>query len=360
MNLKVDYSDIIINYNQLLNNIPSAILLIDSEYNILFINYAAEILLSESSNSLAKKNLENFLPIDNPLYSLINQVLKQGYSATQYDISINDFNKKNLLVDVEAGIYKDNAIILCIHKRAIAEQIDRSVAQKNIHSVSGLSALMAHEIKNPLSGIKGAAQLLSEVVPNDDKDLTSIIVNEVDRIGELVNRVGSISDNNITNRSTINIHDVLQRVNKLAQNSFAKDCKIMELYDPSLPDIYGDMNALIQVFLNLVKNAAEAKSDGEIIIETGYRHGFNIKVSGSNNKLRLPIYINIIDDGPGIPDSIKSHLFEPFVSSKYGGSGLGLSIVASIVEEHGGIIEVNSTTKTIFTILLPDFEEKDK
>ena len=148
MKLKEDYSDIIINYNQLLNNIPSAILLIDSEYNILFINYAAEILLSESSNSLAKKNLENFLPIDNPLYSLINQVLKQGYSATQYDISINDFNKKNLLVDVEAGIYKDNAIILCIHKRAIAEQIDRSVAQKNIHSVSGLSALMAHEINH--------------------------------------------------------------------------------------------------------------------------------------------------------------------------------------------------------------------
>ena len=356
MILKEGLSNKNINFNQLLNNIPTAIILIDSKYNIVFINYAAETLLGESSNSLSTKNLENFLSIDNQLYSLINQVLKQKYNVTQYDISINDLRKKNLLVDVEAGLYDDNHIILCFLKRSIAEQIDRSVVQKNNHSVSGLSALMAHEIKNPLSGIKGAAQLLSDVVNDDDKDLTTLIVNEVDRISELVSRVGSISDSNIVNKSKINIHDILQRVNKLAKTSFAKNCNIIELYDPSLPEIYGDMNSLIQVFLNLVKNAAEAKEDGEIIIETGYRHGFNIKVSGSNNRLKLPIYINIKDNGPGIPESIRSHLFEPFVTSKYGGSGLGLSIVASIVEEHGGIIEVNSNKNTVFTVLFPALE----
>ena len=179
----------------------------------------------------------------------------------------------------------------------------------------------------------------------------------VDRIGELVNRVNSISDNSIVKRTSVNIHDVLQRVNKIAKNSFAANCNIIELYDPSLPDIYGDINSLIQVFLNLVKNAAEAKSDGDITIQTGYRHGFNIKVSGSNNKLKLPIYVHVKDDGPGIPDTIKNHLFEPFVSSKHRGSGLGLSIVSSISEEHGGIIEVNSSKNTIFTVLFPQYED---
>ena len=157
---------------------------------------------------------------------------------------------------------------------------------------------MAHEIKNPLSGIKGAAQLLNDVVNGEDKDLTSLIIDEVDRIGELVNRVNSISDNSIVKRTSVNIHNVLQRVNKIAKNSFAANFGIIiELYDPSLPDIYGDINSLIQVFLNLVKNAAEAKPDGDITIQTGYRHGFNIKVSGSNNKLKLPIYVHVKDDG---------------------------------------------------------------
>ena len=216
-------------------------------------------LLGEASNSLSNKNLKNFLSIDNQIYSLINQVVKQKYSATQYDITINDLNKKPILVDIEAGLYNDSYIILCLHKRSIAEQIDRRVVQKYTHSVSGLSALMSHEIKNPLSGIKGAAQLLEDVVSDEDKDLTSLIVNEVDRIGELVNRVGSISDNNIVNRTKINIHDILQRVNRLAKSSFAKNCEIIELYDPSLPEIYGDINSLIQVFLNLVKNASRIK-----------------------------------------------------------------------------------------------------
>ena len=345
-----------LNFEQVLNNLPTAIIVINENDDIIFLNYASEILFSESKKTLLKCNLKKILPTDNQIFSLIQQVKKQKYNTIQYDISINDFNKKNLLVDIEAGLNNSNEIILSFHKRSIAEQIDRSVVQKNMHSVTGLSALMAHEIKNPLSGIKGAAQLLNDVVDSSDKDLTKMIIEEVDRIGELVGRVSSISENNIIKKTPLNIHDVIQRVINIAKTSFAKNCEIKEVFDPSLPEVYGDMNSLIQVFLNLVKNAAESDKDGNIIIKTGYRHGFNIKVSGNNNKLKLPIYINIIDNGPGIPDSIKSHLFEPFVSSKYGGSGLGLSIVSSIIEEHGGIIEVNSIGQTIFTVLLPSFE----
>jgi len=349
-----------LDYENILNLIPNPILIIDSHDKISFVNFAGELIFGESAKFLKKKSLQELLSSDSQLFSLVNQVKNQKYSATQYDIIINDINKKVLLVDVVAGFY-NGLIILSIHKKAIAQQIDRSVVQKNIHSVSGLSTLMAHEIKNPLSGIKGAAQLLNEEVRNEDRELTSLIIDEVDRIGELINKVGSLSDKNIISRSSLNIHDVLRRVCKLAKNSFAKNCILKENYDPSLPEVYGDMNSLIQLFLNLIKNSAEANSNGEIIIETGYRHGFNIKVSGSKKKLRLPIYINIKDNGPGIPENIKSHLFEPFVSSKHGGSGLGLSLVASIVEEHGGLIELNAELdSTVFTVLLPSYDKEKR
>ena len=129
-----------LNFAQLLNNIPSAILLIDKDYNISFINYSAEVLLGESSKTILNNNLQTFLALDNQLFSLIDQVNRQRYNATQFDITINDFNKRNFIVDVEAGIYDIDHIILCFHKRAIAEQIDRSIVYKNIHSVSGLSS----------------------------------------------------------------------------------------------------------------------------------------------------------------------------------------------------------------------------
>ena len=358
MNLSTSNEEETLCYESILNLIPNPLLILDKSNKILFVNFAAELIFGESAKFLIKKSLQDILTEDSQLFSLVNQVKNQGFNATQYDIIINDSNKKVLLVDVIAGIYNNN-IILSIHKKAIAQQIDRSIVQKNVHSVSGLSALMAHEIKNPLSGIKGAPQLLNEEVDNENKELTNLIIDEVDRIGELINKVGSLSDKNIISRSAINIHDVLRRVCNLAKTSFAKNCKIVEDYDPSLPEVYGDMNSLIQLFLNLIKNSAEAKSNGKIIVKTGYRHGFNIKVSGSNKRLKLPIYINIKDDGPGIPDNIKSHLFEPFVSSKYGGSGLGLSLVASIVEEHGGLVEMNSNSdSTIFTILLPSFDKE--
>jgi len=345
------------NYEQFINLVPNPILLINNKNDILFANFSAELVFGESSKILRRKSLEDILPTDSQLLSLVKQVKNQTYSATQYDVIINDSNKKVLLVDVVAGNYEEY-VILSIHKKAIAQQIDRRVVQKNIHSLSGLSALMAHEIKNPLSGIKGAAQLLDGDVKTQDKELTGLIIDEVDRIGDLINKLGEVSDKNIISRSAVNIHDVLQKVCNLAKNSFAKNCIIKEEFDPSLPEVFGDMNSLIQLFLNLIKNAAEAKDNGIITIQTGYRHGFNIKVSGSKKRLKLPIYINIKDNGPGIPENIRSHLFEPFVSSKYGGSGLGLSLVSSIIEEHGGIIELNSNNnQTVFTVLLPAYDE---
>ena len=338
--------------------VPNPLLIIDKDYNIKFANQSAELLFSESI-SHNHKNLKNILPKDNVIFSLIDQIVNLKYSATQYDVFFTSLLKKDpILVDINASIFKENFVILSIHKRAMAEQIDRSTAQRGItHSMSGLSSLLAHEIKNPLSGIKGAAQLLGENASEEDKELTKIISLEVDRISNLLKRVGNISDKRIIQRTSVNIHDVLKRVHSLAINSFASECKIEEIYDPSLPNIFGDLDSLVQVFLNLIKNAAESSPKGKIILTTSYRHGFSIKVSGSNKKLKLPIVIKIEDDGPGIPENIKLHLFEPFVSTKSKGSGLGLSLVANVIDEHGGIIEVNSSgAKTVFSVLLPSYE----
>jgi len=350
-----------IELDQVFKVIPNPILILSKDYTIKFANQSAEFFFAESIPN-NKKNLENFLSKDNVIFAFIDQVFNYNYSATQYDVVFSPFNKKEILIDINASLYKKNYIILSIHKKAMAQQVNRSVAQKGItHSISGLSSLLAHEIKNPLSGIKGAAQLLGENVSDEDKELTEIISLEVDRIGELIKRVGNISDKRIIHRTSVNIHDVLKRVYSLARNSFAKNCEINELYDPSLPDIYGDLDSLVQVFLNLIKNAAESDPNGKINIITGYRHGFSVKVSGNQNKLRLPIVIQIEDYGNGIPENIKSHLFEPFVSTKLTGSGLGLSLVANVIDEHGGIIEVNSTSsKTVFTVLLPSFKDQYK
>ena len=350
-----------IELDQAFKVIPNPIIILNKEYTIKYANQSAELFFAESIPS-NKKNLKNFLSKDNIIFSFIDQVFNYKYSATQYDVVFSHFNNNDILIDLNAAIYDEDYIILSIHKRAMAQQIDRSTAQKGItHSISGLSSLLAHEIKNPLSGIKGAAQLLGEDASDEDKELTEIIGLEVDRIGSLVKRVGNISDKRSIQRTSVNIHDVLKRVYGLAINSFASNCEINELYDPSLPNVYGDLDSLVQVFLNLVKNAAESDPNGKINIITGYRHGFSVQVSGNKSKLRLPILIQIEDIGPGIPESIRTHLFEPFVSTKSNGSGLGLSLVANVIDEHGGIIEVNSSNnKTVFTVLLPSFVDQNK
>ena len=218
--------------------------------------------------------------------------------------------------------------------------------------------MLAHEVKNPLSGIRGAAQLLEQNANPQDTELTRLIRDEADRICDLVDRMGVFSDTRPLERDAVNIHLVLDRVHRLAKNGFAKNIRILTDFDPSLPPVYGNHDQLVQVFLNLIKNAAEEvpESGGEIILETAYQQGVRFAVPGQGSRVHLPLRVSIIDNGPGIPDDIKSYLFDPFVTSKPQGSGLGLALVAKIIDDHGGVIECDSQARrTTFKVMLPMF-----
>ncbi len=219
-----------------------------------------------------------------------------------------------------------------------------------------MSALLAHEVKNPLASIRGAAQLMEMNVAEDDRELVDLICDEVDRINNLVDRMGLAADPRGLERGPVNIHEVLERARRIAETSFGEGIRLIERYDPSLPPAFGHRDQLIQVFLNLIKNACEVLGPdrGEIVISTAYQHGVRIAVPGAAKPVDLPLVVRIQDNGPGVPDDLRPHLFDPFVSAKPGGHGLGLAIVAKIVSEHGGLVECDSEPgRTVFTVMLP-------
>ncbi|MBO33066.1 MAG: two-component sensor histidine kinase [Rhodospirillaceae bacterium] len=344
----------------ILNALESAVALIAPNQEVEFVNSSAEQFFASSSAQLIGAKIYEILPPDSPLIALIQQVQTRGSSSvSEYGLTLNTPRIKKNLVNVQVTSIADKPghAVLSIYERSIADKIDRQLTHRNAaRSITAMSAMLAHEVKNPLSGIRGAAQLLEHESNAEDQKLTQLICDETDRICALVDRMEVFSDNRPLEREAVNIHKVLERVRQLAQNGFARNLKIVENYDPSLPPVDGNNDQLVQIFLNLVKNAAEAivESNGEIVLSTAYQHSVRFAVPGSNSRTHLPLVISVQDNGDGIRDDLQDHLFDAFVTSKQKGSGLGLALVAKMVDDHGGVIEFDSRPgKTVFQVMLP-------
>ena len=332
---------------------------VDDGDRISFVNQAAEQFFASSTTNLTGRPLNEFLPEDSPVFGLIRQVRDGGYSVSEYGVTLAGpkIGSHFVSIDVSALSDQPGSVVVSIHERSIARKIDHQLVHRNAaRSVTAMAAMLAHEVKNPLSGIRGAAQLLEQNATPEDHELTHLICEEADRIVALVDRMEMFSDQQPLAREPVNIHLVLERVRRLAENGFARHVNFIESYDPSLPPVYGNRDLLIQAILNLVKNAAEAvpREGGEITLSTRYQQGVRLAIPGSNSRVDLPLAVMIQDNGAGIPEDIQPHLFDPFVTSKTGGSGLGLALVAKIIDDHGGVIEFDSQPRrTMFRLMLP-------
>ena len=332
----------------MMDSLPIPVLMLDAGHRIRYANGAAEPFFGMSKSQLFALRLPSLVPADHPLFLLIEQVRSTGVTIVEHELVLEGPRLHRQGITVQGTPVADDPrfVLLTLHDASAARALDRQLTFRNAaRSVSGMAAILAHEVKNPLSGIRGAAQLLESTVAENDRELAVLIRDEADRITALVERMEMFNEKPI-DRRPVNIHRVLEHVRMLAQQGFAAHIRFIERYDPSLPPVWGNRDQLVQVLLNLVKNAAEAitadSGTGEITLCTAYHHSVRLAVPGSDQRMHLPLMVTVRDSGPGISESIRPHLFEPFLTTKVAGSGLGLALAAKIVGDHGGLIEIDS------------------
>ena len=343
---------------EIFGGLPCAALVLDPQDRVTRANMACEHLLNHSEKAMLGQRLDRIFALPEGYSSR-----RDGHGFAAFDVEIEPTRSPRTRVDfIEQPITEHPGWrIVTLHQaptsRRLSVGADRSAGAR---AAVGAAAMLAHEIKNPLSGIRGAAQLLAG---DDDAEtraeLTQLITTEVDRIAALIDRMQDFTDTRPPKLAPHNIYPLLDHARRVALAGFARGMVIEERFDPSLPPVMMDKDAFLQVAMNLLKNAAEAlrdRPDPRIILSTQYRHGVAMRPGPDQPRRWLPIEFSVTDNGPGAPADIASHLFEPFVSGKPEGQGLGLPLVEKLVRDMGGVVEyarAGDPEMTVFRVNLP-------
>ena len=338
-------------------SLPIPALIVGPDDMIVDINSAAEGFLNVSAKSVHNTPVWDQVMINDPLETAFERARSSGTPLFVNDVDVGGGSRAPMQSDLQVAPLVDNPgfMIFMISPRELAGRMTQNHSVKSAaKSAIGMAEMLAHEIKNPLAGITGAAQLLSMNLGKEDLELTDLIVEESRRIVKLLGQVEQFGNLSTPDFQPVNIHDVLDRARRSALLGFGAHMKIVEDYDPSLPLAYGDPDQLLQVVLNLLKNASQAAGDtpGTIRLRSYFEHSFRLRRADGTGQ-SLPLQVEIIDDGPGLPENIKGDIFDPFVSGRENGTGLGLALVSKIISDHSGWISVTSVPgKTIFRISL--------
>ena len=340
---------------RVLDTLHSVVLLFDHDLCLRYINPAGEMLFAVSAHRLAGMPMDELLHIDDNMLHALQEVMATGHPITKHEQTLSLLAQQEVTVDmIVTALHADQSqkeLMIEMNRLDRLLKISRDesqVAQQK--ATRELLRGLAHEVKNPLGGLRGAAQLLEKELHDESlKDYTRVIIEEADRLQTLVNRI--LGPNILPSKKPVNIIEVLERVRSLVLAEKNTSIHIRRDYDPSIPDVTADPDQLIQAVLNIVRNACQAMDDkGEIRIRTRILRKFTI----GQETHKLAALIEVIDNGPGIPDDIKEQIFFPMITGRAEGTGLGLSIAQSLIHQHGGLIECHSKPgETIFSIILP-------
>ena len=353
--------------SQICAALPNPVFVLDSENRFVYLNQAAEIFFQSSRMILLGAELTSIIPIDSNLLTMVRRARAQSISVGDQGVELAGPKIGLKLINVQITPFGDGKprLLICIQERALAERLrGQSLFRGAARSIAAMAALLAHEVKNPLAGIKGAAQLLDADLDAEGQNLTRMIVEESDRVAALLDRMEGFAGGANLVLAPLNIHEILDHCLNLAQASYGAHMKIRRSYDPSLPLVNGHRDLLIQAFINMIKNASEATDlNGEIIIKTSFSQGSRLTLPEINGGSYAPVQVEVMDNGRGINKELRDHIFDPFVSDRRGGSGLGLTMVASVIADHAAMIDVESMPgRTVFRMnfpVAPDFDQSN-
>ena len=335
-----------------LDILSSAVVLLDCALVVQYINPAAENLFAIGAKQACSRPLAHMLGEPPVLFAALENALKNNWSYTGHNIAVQRPGADKLSLDCTVTPVEDNTVRVLLEFRPIDQQLKVAREERLLEQQQANRELirnLAHEIKNPLGGIRGSAQLLEHELNNPQlREYTEVIIKEADRLQDLMNRL--LTSHRLMQPAPVNIHEILERVRRLILAEFSH-VRVQRDYDTSLPDLHGDREQLIQAILNIARNAAQAmRGVGDITFRTRARR----QVTLAKQRYRLALEIQIVDNGPGIPEDIRERIFYPLVTGRDDGSGLGLTLAQSFVQQHHGSIEVDSRPgQTSFTLLLP-------